>query len=182
MDEEELAIEAAEALQAEWSIGESSVFCDEVDWDSASTEEIAEKLKPFLLRAFNTAATCSPSVVCLCGSSRWPEKHMEVMMAETLDGKIVIPMGLYGHADFPAGAKEATNDGDESTEVKQMLDRLHFAKIDLADEILVVNVGGYVGNSTRREIAYAEKHGKRVRFLEENAQGQSARKENENER
>jgi len=95
---------------------------------------------------------------------------MEVMMAETLAGKIVIPMGLYGHADFPTGAKEATNDGDESTEVKQMLDRLHFAKIDLADEILVVNVGGYVGSSTKREIAYAKKHGKRVRFLEENRQ------------
>lgn len=51
---EKLAIEAAKALQDEWSIGESSVFCDEVDWDSASVEEIAEKLKPFLLRAFNT--------------------------------------------------------------------------------------------------------------------------------
>lgn len=87
------------------------------------------------------------------------------MMDETLAGNIVIPMGLYGHADFPSGARAATNDGDESTEVKQMLDRLHFAKIDLSDEILVVNVGGYFGASTSREIAYAESKGKTVRFL-----------------
>jgi len=57
MNEEELnklAGEAARALESEWEIGESSAFCDEVDWFSASTDEIAEKLKPFLLRAFNT--------------------------------------------------------------------------------------------------------------------------------
>lgn len=87
------------------------------------------------------------------------------MMDETLAGRIVIPMGLYGHADFPTGAKEATSDGDESTSVKQMLDRLHFAKIDLSYEILVVNIGGYVGSSTRREIEYAKSTGKKVRFL-----------------
>ena len=87
-------------------------------------------------------------------------------MEETLKGNIVIPMGLYGHADFPPGAKDATNDGDESTEVKQMLDNLHFRKIDISDEILVVNVDGYVGNSTKREIEYARSTGKRVRFLE----------------
>lgn len=94
---------------------------------------------------------------------------MRKMMEETLAGRIVIPMGLYGHADFPAGAKAATNDGDESTAVKQMLDRLHFAKIDLADEILVMNVGGYIGSSTKREIAYAESAGKPVRYLEQRA-------------
>lgn len=105
-----------------------------------------------------------PKVVCLCGSSKYPQEHMAIMMRETLAGKIVIPMGLYGHADFPLGAKAVTNDGDEATEVKQMLDRLHYAKIDLADEILVVNVGGYYGSSTAREIAYAQKTGKEVRY------------------
>jgi hypothetical protein len=105
-------------------------------------------------------------VVCLCGSSKYPEIHFRVMMQETLAGRIVIPMGLYGHADFPLGAKAATNDGDEATEVKQMLDRLHFEKIDLADEILVVNVGGYIGSSTKREIEYAITTGKGVRYLE----------------
>jgi hypothetical protein len=110
------------------------------------------------------AATGSAIVVCLCGSSRWPELHHRVMMAETLAGNIVIPMGLYGHADYPPGAKAATNDGDESTSVKQMLDRLHYKKIDLADEIIVVSEDGYFGSSTRREIAYAQAQGKRVRY------------------
>jgi hypothetical protein len=107
-----------------------------------------------------------PTVVCLCGSSKFPMDHMQVMMIETLKGRIVIPLGLYGHADFPTGARVATNDGDEATEVKQMLDRLHFAKIDLADEILVVAVGGYIGSSTKREIEYATSKGKKVRTIE----------------
>lgn len=91
------------------------------------------------------------------------------MMLETLAGNIVIPMGLYGHADFPPGAKEATNDGDESTEIKQMLDVLHFRKIDIANEVLVVRVDGYIGSSTRREINYAESCGKSVRYFEASA-------------
>lgn len=107
-----------------------------------------------------------PTIVCLCGSSKWPDIHMRAMMDETLAGRIVIPMGLYGHADFPRGAKTATNDGDESTAVKQMLDTLHHRKIDAADEILVLTVGGYIGSSTKREIEYAEATGKKVRFLD----------------
>lgn len=113
----------------------------------------------------NMSPDDTPRIVCLCGSSKFPEVHMRTMMEETLAGRIVIPMGLYGHSDFPEGARAATNDGDEATEVKQMLDRLHFAKIDLADEILVVNVDGYYGSSTTREIAYARSKGKAVRFL-----------------
>jgi hypothetical protein len=106
-----------------------------------------------------------PTVVCLCGSSKYPEHHMKAMMEETLAGKIVIPMGLYGHADFPPGARKATGDADDTGQVKQMLDKLHFARIDLADEILVVNVNGYVGNSTAREIEYAKNKGIKVRYL-----------------
>lgn len=107
--------------------------------------------------------------VCFCGSSKWPELHHRLMMQETLAGRIVIPMGLYGHADYPAGAKAATNDGDESTAVKQMLDTLHHRKIDLADEILVISQGGYIGSSTKREIEYATKTGKKVRYHDEPA-------------
>ena len=47
-----------------------------------------------------------------------------------------------------------------------MLDDMHLRKIDLADEIFVINVGGYIGESTRREIAYAEKIGKKINYLE----------------
>lgn len=107
-----------------------------------------------------------PVVVCLCGSSRWPYAHLAVSMQETLAGRIVIPMGCYGHADFPSGARQATSDGDESDTVKQMLDQLHFRKIDLADEIVVITVDGVIGNSTRREIAYAESLGKAVRYVD----------------
>jgi hypothetical protein len=103
-------------------------------------------------------------IVCLCGSSKWPELHHRVMMEETLKGNIVIPMGLYGHADYPPGAKAITNDGDEATLVKQLLDRLHYKKIDLSDEIIVVTKDGYFGSSTQREIAYAEANGKTVRY------------------
>lgn len=110
------------------------------------------------------AAQCLANIVCLCGSSRWPELHHKVIMEETLAGNIVIPLGLYGHADHPAGARAATNDGDESTVMKQMLDRLHFQKINLANEIVVVTKDGYIGDSTRREIEHALVTGKRVRY------------------
>jgi hypothetical protein len=55
---------------------------------------------------------------------------------------------------------------DELAEIKRGLDELHLRKIDLADEILVLNVGGYIGDSTRREIEYAQSKGKRIRYLE----------------
>jgi hypothetical protein len=107
-----------------------------------------------------------PVIVTLCGSTRFPDAFAEANMRESLAGRLVISLGLFGHADYPPGAREACADGDESTAVKQMLDRLHFAKIDLADEILVVNPGGYIGSSTEREIAYTLRQGKRVRYWE----------------
>ena len=58
-----------------------------------------------------------------------------------------------------------TSDGDEKTKEKQILDQLHFRKIDLSDGIFVINVGGYVGSSTKREIEYARAHGKTVDWL-----------------
>ena len=75
-----------------------------------------------------------------------------------MEGCIVISVGLFGHS----GDEEVWKPG-----TKEMLDDMHLRKIDLADEIFVINVGGYIGESTRREIAYAEKTGKKVRYLEE---------------
>lgn len=108
-------------------------------------------------------------VVTICGSSRWPELHKLAEMHEALVGNIVIPMSLFGHADVPQGARFLTSDGDESTPEKQGLDSLHFEKIQLSDEILVVNLGGYVGSSTKREIAFAIERKKDVRWLFPNA-------------
>lgn len=143
---------------------------DAISWqedsevDASTFSYVAETVYAALSAAPESERPTRPKVVCLCGSSKFPFSHFRVMMELTLAGNIVIPMGLYGHADFPEGSKAATNDGDESTQVKQALDELHFAKIALADEICVVSVGGYTGSSTKREIEHAKQLGKLVRF------------------
>lgn len=96
-------------------------------------------------------------IVTLCGSTRFKEQFMEVQKRLTLEGCIVISVGLFGHS----GDDDVWKPG-----VKEMLDDMHLRKIDLADEIFVINVDGYIGESTRREIAYAEKTGKTVKYLE----------------
>ena len=96
-------------------------------------------------------------VVTLCGSTRFKEQYMEVQKQLTLKGCIVISVGLFGHS----GDEEVWKPG-----TKEMLDDMHLRKIDMADEILVINVGGYIGESTKREIAYAEEKGKKVNYLE----------------
>lgn len=85
-------------------------------------------------------------------------------MDETLAGNIVLPLGVYGHADYPPGAKEITNDSDHAAPVKQMLDRLHRRKIEISDEIMVVSKDGYIGDVTKDDIAYATALGKSVRY------------------
>ncbi|CDZ55078.1 hypothetical protein [Neorhizobium galegae] len=104
-------------------------------------------------------------VITLCGSSRFPQAFELANMHLSLQGNIVIGLSCYGHADAPTGAKFLTSDGNEAAPEKQALDQLHFRKIDLSDEIFVINVGGYVGSSTRREIAYAQSKGKAVRLM-----------------
>ena len=106
-----------------------------------------------------------PVVTTLCGSSRFPEVHASVMMHLTMLGRVVVPMGCYGHADYPTGARFLTSDGDEATPEKRALDQLHFRKIEMSDGIFVVNPGDYVGSSTLREVAHAKKLGKTVEWL-----------------
>ncbi len=104
-------------------------------------------------------------VVTLCGSTRFRNEYMEAQKKLTLEGCIVISVGLFGHS----GDSEVWENMDEGTltKTKEMLDDMHKRKIDMADEIFVINVGGYVGSSTRSEIEYAKAHGKTVRYLEE---------------
>lgn len=104
-------------------------------------------------------------VTTLVGSSRFVEAHQVAMAHLTLAGHIVIPCGLYGHADIPSGSQHLTADGDSDQEVKQKLDELHLKKINLSDGIFVVNLGGYIGESTRKEIAYARERGKRIDYM-----------------
>lgn len=98
-------------------------------------------------------------VITLCGSTRFREDFLEQQKRLTLEGNIVISVGLFGHS----GDQEVWTEG-----VKEMLDDMHKRKIDMADEIFVINVDGYIGSSTRSEIAYAIENGKPVRYLEEN--------------
>ena len=97
-----------------------------------------------------------PEIVTLCGSTKFKDGFMTAQKELTLQGKIVISVGFFGHAD----------DAHVSEEDKKRLDELHFRKIDLSDSIYVVNVDGYIGWSTENEIAYANQSGKRVEYLE----------------
>ena len=96
-------------------------------------------------------------LITLCGSTRFKDVFIETQKRLTLEGNIVISVGLFGHC----GDDEVWTDG-----VKEMLDDMHKRKIDMADEIFVINVGGYIGSSTRSEIDYAKTNGKTVRYLE----------------
>ena len=98
-------------------------------------------------------------VITLCGSTRFKEQFLEAQKHLTLEGNIVISVGLFGHS----GDNEVWAEG-----TKAMLDDMHKRKIDMADAIYVINVGGYIGESTRSEIEYAKKHGKTIFFYDEN--------------
>ena len=103
-------------------------------------------------------------VITLCGSTRFKDEFMESQKRLTLEGNIVISVGLFGHA----GDAEVWENMDEGTltKTKEMLDDMHKRKIDMADEIYVINVCGYIGSSTKSEIEYARATGKGIRYLE----------------
>ena len=93
-------------------------------------------------------------IITLCGSTRFKKEFEEQNKRLTLEGNIVISVGLFGHS------------GDIITEdQKIMLDEIHKRKIDLSDEIFIINVGDYIGSSTWNEIQYARKHNKPVKYL-----------------
>lgn len=96
-------------------------------------------------------------VITLCGSTRFKNEFLMVQKKLTLEGHIVISVGLFGHS----GDKEVWD-----IDNKQMLDDMHRKKIDMADEIFVINVGGYIGESTKSEIEYAKSQGKPIKYLE----------------
>ena len=103
-------------------------------------------------------------VITLCGSTRFKDEFLKVQKDLTLKGNIVISVGLFGHS----GDSEVWENMDEGTltKTKEMLDDMHKRKIDMSDEIFVINVNGYIGESTKSEIEYAKSLGKRVNYLE----------------
>lgn len=103
-----------------------------------------------------------PTVVCLCGSSRFMEAFQAANLSETLAGRIVLSIGCTTKIDADLQRMDQL-----TAEKKIELDELHKRKIDLADEILVLDVDGYTGDSARSEIHYARVNGKRIRYLSE---------------
>lgn len=105
-------------------------------------------------------------VITLCGSTKFKNEFLKVQKDLTLQGNIVISVGLFGHS----GDNEVWENMDEGTltKTKEMLDDMHKRKIDMADEIFVINVNGYIGESTKSEIEYAILTGKKVNYLEAN--------------
>ena len=97
-------------------------------------------------------------VVTLCGSTKFKDDFIREQKRLTLEGCIVISVGMFGHS----GDNEVWSEG-----VKEMLDDMHKRKIDMADEIFVINKDGYIGSSTKSEIEYATKTGKIVRYMED---------------
>jgi hypothetical protein len=96
-------------------------------------------------------------VVTLCGSTRFKDEFMETQKQLTLSGILVLSVGAFGHS----GDTEVWTEG-----MKEMLDDMHKRKIDMADEIFVINKNGYIGSSTKSEIQYAISTGKGVNYLE----------------
>lgn len=103
-----------------------------------------------------------PKIVCLCGSTRFYQAFQEVNYRLTMSGVIVLSVGFYPHNPQVHGETVGC-----TPEQKKVLDELHFRKIDLADEVHVLNVGGYIGESTRNEIEYATKLNKPISYLED---------------
>ena len=101
-------------------------------------------------------------VITLCGSSRFKDAFMQVQKRLTLEGNIVLSLGLFGHS----GDTEVWEGMDEGTitKTKMMLDDMHKRKIDMSDEIFVINVNDYIGDSTKNEIKYAKANGKKVSY------------------
>jgi len=108
--------------------------------------------------------TISPDVdiVTLCGSTRFKDTFMEEAQRLTFDGCIVLTPCVFTKSDGI--------DIDPGT--LNMLKELHYKKIDISSKIFVINPGGYIGESTKEEIAYAVENGKVVEYMV-NPEGES---------
>jgi hypothetical protein len=129
---------------------------DELDVFLASDSRHARRL----LRAALRVRDDVPTIVCLCGSTRFYKQFQETYFNETMNGKIVLSVGFYPHSSVEAHGQEIGT----TPEQKEKLDILHKCKVALSDEILVIDVDGYIGESTRSEIEVAEKFEKKIRY------------------
>lgn len=113
-------------------------------------------------------AQTRPTIVCLCGSTRFSEAYQQANLEETLKGNIVLTIGC----DMRSNKELFENKSQkELIDIKNRLDELHLRKVELADEVLILNLDGYVGSSTARELEHALNLGKGIRFWEEIPEG-----------
>jgi hypothetical protein len=98
-----------------------------------------------------------PHIITLCGSTRYRREYEDTAARFSLCGFVVLTCSVWKDEQ---GGPACTEDQ------KSDLDRLHMHKIEMADEVFIINRFGYIGESTRREIKYAHKLGKPIEYLE----------------
>lgn len=114
-----------------------------------------------IVDTLNATPSGRPQIVCLCGSSRFIDQMAVIAWEAEKLGKIALSLHLLPHWYTNQPDHQAEHEG-----VAAAMDDLHLKKIDLADEVFVVNVGGYIGESTKSEITYATERGKPIKYLE----------------
>jgi len=111
-----------------------------------------------------------PTIVCLCGSTRFFDTFHRINLEETLAGKIVLSIGCDTKSDqdlIEAIASGEITGSKWPMGAKEKLDWLHLRKIELANVVDILNVGGYIGESTSRELQYARELHKSIYWLEQ---------------
>lgn len=151
-----------------WRRQLATIYSDLPEKEKKSDRDEADRILNIFDQHVAIVDPDRPTVVCLCGSTRFFEAYQETNFVETMKGNIVLSVGFYAHR--PEVFQWRMGHGEKANVItdaeKDMLDELHKRKIDLSDEIFVINVDGYIGESTKGEIEYARQHGKRIRWLE----------------
>ena len=155
------------------------INADEMDWtdkivlSKAELEAKLEALREQVLKEVGRGKG-SPEIVCLCGSTRFTDIMLIKQWELTKRGKIVVSWCAL--PDYYFEGEEKAHIGDQEG-VKEIVDRVHFRKIDLCDRVFVINKGGYIGESTTNEINYAKSIGKPIEYLEALKSGTMPNKE-----
>ncbi len=129
-----------------------------VDWFSSegTLEYSLDKIKKNVL-AQSYYRLPDPKVICLCGSTRFYKQFQEINLEETLAGNIVLSIGYDGGSDHSLGLTDKQ---------KRELDWLHKKKIEMSDEIIVIRLDTYIGESTAREIEFAKELNLPIRYAD----------------
>jgi hypothetical protein len=128
-------------------------------WPKRSRDSVAEKMRAALAQIGDQPPR--PAIVCLCGSTRFWRLFQQAGLRETMAGRIVLSIGAASGTDDEHFGNLPKEHYDR---IKEGLDELHMRKIDLCDEVLILDQDGYIGESTACELAYAQQLGKKVRY------------------